>query len=235
MSDAKQFAAQLAAWTKAGLPVVSEPDWQARLAICQACPQIGKPSAGKCGLCGCDVETKAWIAGTACPDKSPRWTAHYEWFFSSALKRKTLLAELESWLGTPFWAQTKGQAVKGTKADCVSFVESVMVSVGACSPVQWPAYVTNGGGSKMLVALIQALSKVPKLEKVWETKDGPPDKTLMVGDVMAGSSGRAMHHVAIKGVANDMWHCVERYGVCKGNLQDPFLKAYLFAIYRFRP
>ena len=48
----------------------SEQDYQARLVICQACPELMN---GTCRLCGCYVETRAAKKGQRCPMVPPRW------------------------------------------------------------------------------------------------------------------------------------------------------------------
>ncbi len=48
----------------------SEQDYQARLVICRACPELMN---GTCRLCGCYVETRAAKKGQKCPMVPPRW------------------------------------------------------------------------------------------------------------------------------------------------------------------
>jgi len=45
--------------------------WEARLAICNACPKYLKPV---CKVCGCFMPIKAIIPRLECPDNPPRWT-----------------------------------------------------------------------------------------------------------------------------------------------------------------
>ena len=47
-----------------------EVDYRARLAICQACPELMN---GTCRLCGCYVETRAAKRVQGCPMVPPRW------------------------------------------------------------------------------------------------------------------------------------------------------------------
>ena len=48
----------------------SEQDYQARLALCQDCPELMN---GTCRLCGCYVETRAAKKGQKCPMVPARW------------------------------------------------------------------------------------------------------------------------------------------------------------------
>ena len=46
-------------------PRVSAEVREARLALCQACPELR--SNGRCSACGCHVKAKTWIRRQACP------------------------------------------------------------------------------------------------------------------------------------------------------------------------
>ncbi len=48
----------------------SDADYQARLALCQECPELMN---GTCRLCGCYVETRAAKKGQKCPMVPARW------------------------------------------------------------------------------------------------------------------------------------------------------------------
>jgi hypothetical protein len=49
----------------AGLPVVDERVYRARIDVCRSCPL--RSEEGKCNLCGCPVTDKAWWGEQACP------------------------------------------------------------------------------------------------------------------------------------------------------------------------
>ena len=74
------FTAAMARAAKAylvGEPVfVSTDEWKARLAVCVKCDHFQKATSTTqptCGLCGCIVKAKAWMATEDCPDNPPRW------------------------------------------------------------------------------------------------------------------------------------------------------------------
>ena len=48
-----------------------EEAYQARLALCQGCPEL---QSGTCRLCGCYVETRAAKRTQQCPMVPARWT-----------------------------------------------------------------------------------------------------------------------------------------------------------------
>jgi RNase P subunit RPR2 len=72
----------LTRWAVSGFKRVDQTEYQRRLATCQACEHLIAPpknalyrlvSASQeaktvCGLCGCDVRRKAWLATEHCPD-----------------------------------------------------------------------------------------------------------------------------------------------------------------------
>jgi hypothetical protein len=229
----KALAGEAAAWITAGLPVVSTDENAARLIGCATCPHLTE--YWQCGLCTCNMPLKSWIGTASCPDTPPRWNATVpsrRWFFGTEARRLALVAELESWAGTRFWRGTRGRAVKGVRADCVSFCEAVMVNLGAMKRLRWPAYVTNGGET-MRQLLARTLSEIPKLVQVWEPGSSA-DKIFWPGDLLAGSAGDGRHHMGIYAGGNVIWHCTMQHGVCKGTLQDPALEQHLIGIYRFR-
>ena len=71
------------ALVRSRLRFVGETERQQRLAACMACAHRQAPADGGlrrilrtrhvCGLCGCDVEKKARLAGEACPATPARW------------------------------------------------------------------------------------------------------------------------------------------------------------------
>lgn len=74
------FAAAMARAAKAfavGDPVfVSPDDWKARLVVCVKCEHFQPATSTTqptCGLCGCIVKLKAWLATEQCPATPPRW------------------------------------------------------------------------------------------------------------------------------------------------------------------
>lgn len=64
LEKAKNFATSVTQHVVAGLPRLSEKDVDARLAVCQACPQFDGHS---CRLCGCNMRIKASWAEQKCP------------------------------------------------------------------------------------------------------------------------------------------------------------------------
>lgn len=73
----------LARWAAGRFSRVDMQEYQRRLTVCRSCPHLSVPPANMlyrfigashdvksiCGLCGCDVGKKAWLATEHCPDK----------------------------------------------------------------------------------------------------------------------------------------------------------------------
>jgi hypothetical protein len=80
-------------WATSGFSRVGVDEYNRRLSICQTCEHLTFPPTNSvvyrllrtptetksiCGLCGCDVRKKAWLATERCPDaefgEGGRWT-----------------------------------------------------------------------------------------------------------------------------------------------------------------
>jgi hypothetical protein len=151
-------------------------------------------------------------------------------FFEAECRQIELRNELALWKGTRFWRHAAGQAKRGVGADCVSFVAGVMINVRAMGPIDWPTYVTFGGGHEMLERLVDTLGCIPGLWPVWERIGDKPE--LMAGDILLRSIGNDFHHLAVYAGDNTVWHIL-RHGVCTANAQDPFINNHLHSIWRF--
>src|SRR5678816_1821167 len=100
-------------------------------------------------------------------------------------------------MGTPFIDAIGIRAKKGTAADCVSWIAACLQAVGAIGAVPWPrSYVSFTGGKEMLDVLLTTMAGVDRLELLW-TGDFVNRPTVMVGDILGGSTGRARHHCAL--------------------------------------
>ncbi len=228
----KNLAWEGRTWLKAGLPLVHDHVLDARLGTCES-NICGKFNDGNCMECGCLMAVKAWLGSAKCP--RGLWEAVLPgagWYFTTEARQLVLQSILERWHGTPFWDRTAGDASRGVKADCVSFIERVLVESGAIKPVMFPSYVTHNGTSVMLQLIMNTLSALPHSEQIWKPGDGL--KQSLPGDVMVFSNGIARHHLAIMGMNLELWHCIERYGVCSTTLGEPKLMAALKAVYRFK-
>lgn len=158
-------------------------------------------------------------------------------FFLSNDRQQALFTEIDEWRGTRFWRAAGGRAKKGVGADCVSFVEKVLVNVGAIKPIDWPTYVVHDGGNAMLRLLNEKLDSIPEFTKVWKPEDvTDPAEITIVGDIWLRSveipEGETdYHHLSIFVGGNTVVHMRER-GLSRANTRDRFAVKKLQAIYR---
>lgn len=159
-------------------------------------------------------------------------------FFRLAARREALLSEVNEWKGTPFRRDSAGDARKGVGADCVSFVEKSLVSVGAIQPITWPKYVCFGGGDAMLVLLLYTLRAIPGFKEIWKSEPGGPYPELLVGDIFVRSIVNPRtaiidyHHLALFIGNNTLVHMRQRKGLSRANIYDARALKKLQAIFR---
>lgn len=151
------------------------------------------------------------------------------YFFDQSDNVSKLLNELETWRGTPFLKGSRQRAKKGAAANCVSFVEAVLVNVGAIKPILWPPYVVVGGGEDMKELMLQTLRDIPEMEEL----PAPLADEMKPGDLIV-SSGKEGNHLCILTVPPTVWHCITQYNVTEGNMFDPLIWDNRIAIFRVR-
>lgn len=155
-------------------------------------------------------------------------------YFAETSRREDLRKELLRWQGTRFWPKSGGRARAQVGADCVSFVEAVLVNVGAITPVKWPRYVVTNGGPEMRDVMLQVLDSIPEMGRIWwkETATDWRQVELMPGDVLVRSIKDNAHHMAIYYGDKTLWHSLARYGVCQASVADAFGIQDMQVIYR---
>jgi hypothetical protein len=146
-------------------------------------------------------------------------------FFNSIERQRELIREARSWNATPYRPQSGGLAKKNVQADCVSYVEGVLVNVGAIRRVKWPQYVAHGGGYAMLLLLMESIKAVPGMIQIWSGDVGGPYPPLMVGDIFVRSVKLRrhqfdFHHLAIFIGDNTLLNMRESRGLQEANIFD---------------
>lgn len=229
VEDLARLKKEMAEWMRAGTPLATSDQRGARFDLCKACEYF---SGSRCAKCNCFMFAKTWLATARCPVGKWEPVSFVNWFFAVPDNAIRLVEELVSWRGTRFFPQS-APAVKGVRADCVSFVEAVLVNVGAIPPIKWPEYVTRSGGEPMRDLLLKTMDGIPNLVCIASAKN--PHVPIMFGDVIVVSSGKALHHLAIYGGGNTIWHATgDGGGVCTGNIEDPSITKHMIAVYRVR-
>lgn len=69
---ASNFAKASAEYIAAGMPSVTQEEYEDRVITCHECPHL-KEETKQCGLCGCYIEQKASWQTAKCPDEPSRW------------------------------------------------------------------------------------------------------------------------------------------------------------------
>lgn len=162
-------------------------------------------------------------------------------WFNSPERIEALHNEIGQWHGTKFWAGAGRKAKKGVGADCVSFVEKVLVNTGAIKPIEWPPYTVMGAGSSMLDLTMATMAKLPEFRLIWtppavETSDlskvdlMPGDVILRTVEIKGGEFD--YHHLAIFVGDNTLMHMRQERGLSEANIHDRHAVKQLRAVYR---
>ena len=151
-------------------------------------------------------------------------------FFATQERRLSLLREISEWEGTRFWPGCGARARKGVGADCVTFVERVLVNLRAIQPIEWPPYVVVGAGAGMRELIVQTVGRIPEVETLWRPSDsGRP--ILEPGDFILRSVGNDHHHLAIF-VGNQTFRSMRPRGLSSSNRFDRHATRDLHRVYR---
>lgn len=149
-------------------------------------------------------------------------------FFEDDARFEALKLELAKWENTPFRPR---MAQPGVGCDCGRFAHACYMNVGAMPDMDWPNYVTRGGGETILQLLRSTIMAIRGVSPVWtEGSSGNPVEIVKRGDMLIISSGKALHHVIVVEEPPAVWHCFER--VQRGNLMDSVVINHLKNIFR---
>lgn len=66
------FAKASAEYVSAGMPSVTQEEYEERISTCHECPNLIKDK-NQCSLCGCFIDQKASWQTAKCPDDPSRW------------------------------------------------------------------------------------------------------------------------------------------------------------------
>lgn len=147
-------------------------------------------------------------------------------YFDNSENFARLQAELKRWEGTPFM---RGEASCGRGGDCVNTIEQILVNAGAMAPIEFPPYTIRGGGAPMLETFIQHIEKVPGMTLIWRRAQAEALPAPRRGRLLLGSTGQALHHLAIIGEPPVVWHNLHRFE--QGSYFDPGLAKRIHSIY----
>lgn len=169
-------------------------------------------------------------------------------YFDTAARQEDLIAECDSWLGTPWVAcgHTAGahRARKGIGADCTHWVVAAYEAVGAIpSGLVLPAYVAHPGmaeesaSGQSLAKFLDGLVRAGRMTHAWKRADGWGALTPQTGDLLSFRFTGRDHHIGIyRGGRNGMfWHSGGQHrgnGVMLSSLRESTFRGALTNLYR---
>lgn len=115
-------------------------------------------------------------------------------YYQSPERQQLLLAELISWIGTPF--KSGAAAVKGPYGgvDCIGLCIAVNVACGACSPIECERLPLDWHHHHDTSAILTFFNHPGLRERLQILSAEDP---LMPGDLVAVQTGRCVHHLGI--------------------------------------
>jgi cell wall-associated NlpC family hydrolase len=121
--------------------------------------------------------------------------------------REAVVAEAETWLGTPYHS---GARIKGVGVDCAMILAAVFEAAGVIPHVDPGTYAADFG-----------LHRDEEVFLGWVERYGYPVEKPQAGDVALFVYGRCFSHGAIMTSATGLIHAVRRDGmVSRGDLAD---------------
>ena len=156
-------------------------------------------------------------------------------YYSTAERRAALLAEVTSWMGTPF---SENCAVKGAQGgvSCARFLVACHAAAGACEPVELPVLPVeqvrfwHQHHSESL--MLQWLELAAPSGRIRRVDDEAPS---IDGDVAFLKIEQTEHHGALRCGAF-YYHVTTTAGVVRHSIHDPELRKLVRCAYRlFEP
>lgn len=146
------------------------------------------------------------------------------WYFANEKRQRALLAEAESWVGTPFCAHAR---LKQAGVDCVNLAAGIYQACGLSKEFAFPQYQMDRGSHCSESLVIPWLEKSARFLPV-QARVGE----LMPGDLVVFKVGQTTHHVGVALGPDFFIHVWQRHVAMKSNLTDSTWAKRLAAIYR---
>ena len=156
-------------------------------------------------------------------------------YFETPERQAALVAELESWLRTPFREKC---AVKGPRGgtDCVMFVQACLVSQRAIPAEDLPRYTAEMTQQQHNREMTRWLNERPYFARIAEFEgERMPDLSgigIIPGDIFTFRVLDAAHHLAIADSARSFIHCTRQDGVIRSWIDDSSFFRRLMGVYR---
>jgi len=149
-------------------------------------------------------------------------------FFEDERRFNALQSEIQRWKGTP---SRPHQGRPGVGTDCVRFVHGVLKNIGALPEMEWPPYVTRGGGEQMLHLCRSTILGLRGVTPIWAEGDNEsPFRLIQRGDFLLISTGKALHHLVLVEQPPTVWHCFKE--VTSGSMHDSVVANHLKNVFR---
>jgi cell wall-associated NlpC family hydrolase len=144
-------------------------------------------------------------------------------FFADEKRRRALLAEAQSWVGTPFHAHAR---LKMVGVDCVQLAAALYIATGFLAESEFDIgwYPLDGGSHDAKSRVIEWIEQSGKFSLVIEA---------MPGDLLCFKYGIGVaHHVGVKLEGRQFIHTLLQHMACVVNTDEPRYVKRLQAVYR---
>lgn len=165
-----------------------------------------------------------------------------QWFFDDAGNVARLLAEVESWAGTPFREYSKAKG-PGGGVDCVRLCESILCNVGLMDPFEFPRVPMDFTQHQERSIILEYLrghawrdAQSARLSRIF-AELGINERLrgwILPGDLLAFKIGKAVNHLGVALNDHDFVHCFRPVGVVPGTLKDATFAKRLQTVFRAR-
>lgn len=145
------------------------------------------------------------------------------YFFEDVERVKTLEAEAQRWIGTPF-VPFQGMCRGG--CDCIHLVHQLAVVCGFFHDLKPPRYTLDATAHRAHSQLCEYLEALPDCVRL------EPDAQIMPGDLVTFIMGRAPHHIGMVVRPPVFIHSMRGLGTTFGQLNDPTYANRQDSVYR---
>jgi hypothetical protein len=158
-------------------------------------------------------------------------------FFDDPDRVARLRAEIDSWLGTPFHADSQAKGRTGG-VDCIRLCEAIMIACGVVEPFEFPRVpmdFTQHQERSIVLEFLEGHYPDPqstRLAQRFAVVD--PGEPRLPGDLYTFEIGQAVNHIGIAYDETRFIHCFTKVGTVLANITDPTFAERLHTIFRAR-
>jgi cell wall-associated NlpC family hydrolase len=145
-------------------------------------------------------------------------------FFADETRRRALIWEANSWVGTPFHGHAK---LKGVGVDCVQLAGAIYIATGFLTEFNPGWYPIDGGNHDESSRVVEWIEQSGKFHRC-----SPHGAQAMPGDLICIQYARVAHHVGVVVAGEEFVHAMFNHHVMMSSLADSTYAKRLNAIYR---